>query len=268
MAALDALITQQGFRQIFDQMRTYPHAGIQRAASIVLGITGRDESSGLFTTTTRTLRLYTDPLVARMTDQSDFTLQDLRERARPMSLYLSIPFGDQERLRVISRLLLRQYLEYCVSKREDWTHPMLGMIDEVPGLKKLNILTDGLNYFAGYGVRLALITPSMEELIETYGQHHNFLDGCKINIVFGIGDAKIAKMFSDRVGKHEVVKVRHTGGKTSREKVWEPLLSETALMNLHERYQLLIVGRHKVLAQKAYFKNNALWRARSTLCGR
>jgi len=266
-AALDALIMQYGFRKIFDQMRTYPHAGIQRSASIVLGTTGRDESSGIFTTTTRTLRLYTDPLVARMTDQSDFTLRDLRERARPMSLYLSIPFGDQERLRVISRLLLRQLLEYCVSKQEGWTHPMLGMIDEVPGLKRLNILTEGLNYFAGSGVRLALITPSMEELMNTYGQHHNFLDGCKINIVFGIGDAKVAKLFSDRVGKHQVTQVRHYGGKTSRERVWEPLLSETALMNLHERYQLVIVGRHKLLVQKAYYKDHALWRARSASCG-
>ena len=176
-----------------------------------------------------TLRLYTDPLVARMTDRSDFSVRDLRERARPMSLYLSIPFGDQERLRGWTRLVLRQLLDYAVHKKEGWPWKLLCMIDEVPGLKRLNLLTDGLNYFAGYGVRLALITPSLEELIDTYGVHHNFLEGCKIKLVFGQEDAKVAEVFSQRVGQTEVMRTRQMGRSRVREPVQRtPVVSHGA----------------------------------------
>ena len=68
-----------------------------------------------------------------MTDRSDFSLRDLRERARPMSLYLSIPFGDQERVRSWTRLVLRQLLDYAVHQKEGWPWKLLCMIDEVPG---------------------------------------------------------------------------------------------------------------------------------------
>src|SRR5262249_13200510 len=99
-----------------------------------------------------------------------------------------IPFGDQERLRPWSRLIIRQVLDYCVSKQTAWPWKMLGMIDEVPSLKRLNILSDGLNFMAGFGVRLALVTPSMQELIATYGERHHFLEGAKVHIVFGMHD--------------------------------------------------------------------------------
>jgi type IV secretion system protein VirD4 len=265
LGALNTLVTEVGFKALVREMRRYPHAGIRRAAAILMGTDGKDESSSIFSTATRPLRLYTDPLVARMTDRSDFSLRDLRERARPMSLYLSIPFGDQERLRGWTRLVLRQLFDYAVHRKEGWSWKLLCMIDEVPGLKRFNMLTDGLNYFAGYGVRLALITPSMEELIETYGTHHNFLEGCKIKVVFGQEDAKVAEVFSQRVGSTEVSRTRQVGRQRVREQVKEPLLSATALTNLGRTKQLVIVGQHKVLARKTYYKENAVWAARSAL---
>jgi len=265
LGALNALLTATPFKALLAAMKGYPHAGIQRAAAVLTQTDGRDESSGIFSTTSRTLRLYTDPLLARMTDTSDFTVRDLRERVRPMSLYLSISFGDQERLRGWTRLVLRQVLDYCVSRKEGWTHRLLAMIDEVPGLKRLNILTDGLNYFAGYGVQLALITPSMKELVDTYGANHNFLEGCKIQIVFGMHDAKVAEIFSARVGHTEVTKTRQMGRQRVREQVKEALLSPTALMELPGDCALVIVGRDKVIAKKTYYKANAAWAARSRM---
>jgi hypothetical protein len=143
----------------------------------------------------------------------------------------------------------------CVAEKEGWTWRVLGMIDEVPGLKRLNILSEGLNYFAGYGVRLALITPSMEELIDKYGVHHNFLEGCKVQVIFGMHDARVAEIFSKRVGAVQVTKKRYK----------EALLSDTALMNLAEDKALVIVGRQKVIAHKTYYKDHAPWAARSQL---
>jgi type IV secretion system protein VirD4 len=246
-------------------MTRYPYPPIQEAGRVLAQTDGKNERSGIFSTTARALWLYGDRLIQRATDRSDFTLRDLRERARPCSVYLSIPFGDQERLRPWTRLLLRQFCDYCVSRKEGWTWKMLGMIDEVPGLRRINIIPDGLNYFAGYGVRLALITPSMQELGGTYGQHHNFLEGCQGKVIFGMEDHAVAEVFSKRIGDTAVTKRRKVGRQWTTEQVTEPLLSPTALTNLAKDRQVVIVGRQKIIARKTYYKDNAVWAARSQL---
>jgi type IV secretion system protein VirD4 len=264
LGALNALLRRLDWKKVLRDMRAYPDEAI-RGAAMVLGRIEDRELSGVLSTTSRALRLYGDPLIQRATDRSDFTLRDVRNRARPLSLYLSIPFGDQERMRPWSRLVIRQILNACVEEKVGWIWRVLGMIDEVPGLKRLNPLTDGLNYFAGYGLRLALITPSMEELIKTYEVHHNFLEGCKVQVIFGMHDARVAEIFSKRVGMAEVRKTRRTRRGSYTETVQEPLLSPTALINLPENRALVIVGRHKVLARKTYYKDHAVWTARSAM---
>jgi type IV secretion system protein VirD4 len=108
--------------------------------------------------------------VRRNREGSDFTLADLRERAQPMSLYLSIPFGDQARLRPLTRLIVRQVLDYCTAKKAGWRHRLLGLIDELPALRCMNILSEGLDYLAGYGITLCLITSSLNTLDHLYGR--------------------------------------------------------------------------------------------------
>ena len=263
LGALYRIFATQQFGEFLQTLRGYPHPAIQLAGGILQQVVGRDERSGIVSTTLRALALYADPLIDRATRTSAFRMKDLRERGRPLSLYLSIPFGDQERLRPWTRLVLRQLLDYAVSKKEGWRWKVLAMIDEVPGLKKLNILTDGLNYFAGYGVRLALITPSMKELIKVYTQYHNFLDGCHVQIAFGLRDPQIAQTFSDSVGMHEKVTWRRSGKGSMRDTKLEPLLSQTALMRLKPHQQLLLVGAHRLICRKPYYLDYPHWKARS-----
>jgi type IV secretory pathway TraG/TraD family ATPase VirD4 len=58
------------------------------------------------------------------------------------------------------------------------------------------------------------------------------------------------------------------GRQWSTETVKEALLSPTALMNLPAQKALVIVGQQKVLAGKTYYKDNAVWAARSVVCPR
>jgi type IV secretion system protein VirD4 len=141
---------------------------------------------------------------------------------------------------------------------------MLGLIDEVPSVKRLLFLSEGLNYVAGYGFRLALITPTMKELAQTYGRDHHFLEGCGIKVVCGIRDRQVADIFSGDLGETEVQRqrqVRRGEWVTDRKK--EPLLSATALMDLRTDTALIQVGPHKVLARKAYYKHHRVWTQRS-----
>jgi type IV secretion system protein VirD4 len=266
LGAALALYMDHPLAMMAKQMSRYPHPLIRRAGSILAQTDGQNERSGIFSTTVQTLWTYSDPLIQRATDSSDFTLRDLRERAHPISLYLVVPFGDQDRLRPWFRTVLRQLCDYCTSRKTGWTWDMLGMIDEVPSVKRLLFLSEGLNYVAGYGFRLALITPTMKEMAQTYGRDHHFLEGSGIKVACGIRDRQVADIFSGDLGETEVKRQRQVRrGEWVTERVKEPLLSPTALMGLPPDKALVMAGTQKVLVRKCYYKAHPVWRARSAL---
>ncbi len=276
LAEVDALLTCP-WEQLRTEMETSTHPFVRRVAMQMSEIVDRELSSVL-STMRGALRLWTDPLIIRATARSDFALSDLRERLQPMTLYLSIPFGDQDRLRPLSRLLIWQLLDYC-TQREDWTgcHKVLGLIDEVPGLHRMPMLSEGLNFLAGYDVTLCLITPSMNELEVIYGHKHNFLDGCKYVLVYSQDDPNVAEQFSRKTCMQEVEKEREMVARepfaflrekttTSRETVQKPLLSMTEIMHLPSDQALLVIGdNYPVILEKTPYYRNRKWLRRSRI---
>jgi type IV secretion system protein VirD4 len=278
LAELDALLTSDiGIEDLLVQMEAMdsqgtgrPHPAVRRALVAAKELQDK-ELSGLLSTARRATELWLDPLVARTTSRSDFHLSDLREATRPISLYLTVPFKEQPRLRPLTRLLLWQWLGACIDSTRllQYRHRLLGVIDEVASLKYFPLLPDGLDYFAGFGVRLMLITPSLNSLIRPYGRYNNFLEGCRYKVVFRPEDPAIANVFSPMTLTHEVKKVRKTRLRgytsSSTEKVREPLLSPTALMQLPDDTALLLGAKHPALVKKAWYFDNPEWRERSAL---
>lgn len=260
LGALNALLVAQDVEVLLKVMATYPHPAIQRSAWAVNQAGERGERGGIITTMTRALRLYTDPLIQRATDTSDFSLRDLRERAKPMTCYLTIPPSDRERLKPWTRLVMRQVIDYTTQHLDHWKWRMTILLDEFPLLDRINVVSDGLTYAAGYGVRFLLVTASMQQVIATYKERHPFFDGCDVKVAFGVDDAA-ARVFSQRVGE---AKARISGPPRGKVQT-EPLLSPTALTNLSDRQALVLVGRHKMLVKKLYYKDVPLWNARSQM---
>ncbi len=278
LAALDAFFMSEAtLESVFAAMRQTAHTrdgchpAVRRAVHAVRRLADR-ELSGVQSTASRALRLYLDPLVAHMTNKSAFTLRDLRERVRPFSLYLTIPYSDQERLRPLGRLLVRQFLDYCTQRQHGWKHRMLMLIDEMQALNRLPTLSTALNFVAGYGVRLCLITPSLHELDRLYGRDHNFTESCHVRMVFAPNDDEIAAKFSRMTGMTEVEKQRQSVSEdmgrlfsqrrsSSTERTTEALLSPTALMQLPSDRLLLLVGNAPpALVRKARYFQRRTWR--------
>lgn len=250
LGAMDTLLTSVRFSILLDMMERYPHKAIRRAAMVVNQAGERSEKSAVFTTLSRALRLYVDPLIQRATDTSDFALRDLRERVRPMTLYLSIPPRDQGRLLPWTRLVVRQLLDYAVQeqflpehRKTSHAWDVLAMVDEFQALGHLAPVEQMANYGRKFGLRLALITPSLKALEKSYGTHHVFLEACKVQVVFGLNDKQVAARFSESVGEQEVTKTRYMSrGQRSRETVKEPLFSATALKGLSAKKALVLIG--------------------------
>jgi type IV secretion system protein VirD4 len=250
------------------------HPAVMHAVRLIKE-TADKELSGLVNTARRALRLWSDPLVCRATERSDFTLHDLREGARPLSVYLSFPFSDVERLRPLSRLIMRQGLEHAASRKTGWRWELLAMIDEFQALRRLPIIRHGLNYFLGMGVTMCLVTPSLNEVDKVWGMHHPFLEGCSTQVVFGVRDPHVADRFARRVGMTQTAHARESWSEattgfgtrktTSTETREEPLVSSTAVMELDEKTVLAMVGRYKMRLGKARYWENAAWNQRSKI---
>jgi type IV secretion system protein VirD4 len=102
------------------------------------------ELSGMLSTAKTALALYSDPLVARNTAASDFTINDLVNDDRPVSLYLVVPPSDKIRLRRLIRLMftmvvnrLTERMAFDGSEQKRNKHRLLFLIDEFPSLNRM-----------------------------------------------------------------------------------------------------------------------------------
>src|SRR3974377_471898 len=95
--------------------RTGTHPVVKEKVQEMLDKEDRD-FGGVLSTAKTALTLYSDPLVAQNTSASDFTIADLVNHERPISLYLVVPPSDKIRLRPLIRLMLTMVVNRLTEK--------------------------------------------------------------------------------------------------------------------------------------------------------
>src|SRR2546426_7921949 len=147
--------------------------------------------SGVLSTAKTALALYSDPLVSRCTSSSDFTVHDLVNHERPVSLYLVVPPSDKIRLRPLMRLIftmvvnrLTEKLDFEGARQLHNKHRLLFLIDEFPSLKRMEIFADALSYMAGFGLKAYLITQDIRQIVDEYGPNESIVSNCQVRMAF------------------------------------------------------------------------------------
>jgi type IV secretion system protein VirD4 len=159
------------------------------------------------------LALYSDPLVARNTAASDFTINDLVNHEPPVSLYLVVPPSDKIRLRRLIRLMftmvvnrLTERMAFDGSEQKRNRHRLLFLIDEFPSLNRMEIFADALSYMAGYGLKAYLITQDIRQIVDAYGQNESIVSNCHVRIAFAPNQVETAELLSKMTGTATVQK--------------------------------------------------------------
>lgn len=266
---LYTLVTQGEFAEVIKDM-ALSHHPIIRTAGTMLNEMDEKQYANVYTTLVRVLQLYADPTVAGMTSRSDFTLEEVRKGPQPLSLYLSIPFEHLARMRPLTCLIFQQLLSRAVAVPPSWQQEgyfrLLGMGEEFPSLKHLQIVADVFNQGAGLGVQLCLVTPSLNDIEQIWGTHHNFLDNAHVQVFFGITDEAVARRVSARLGTHQVKRDRvswHRGGRTvTRDWVQEPLLDSSAITHMDPNDVLVLARNHQVIVQQTPWEQYQPWKGR------
>lgn len=160
------------------------------------------------------------PAMQRSLEASDFRLSDLKTRPEGMSLYLSLP----QRYMATHYRWLRMMIALATTEMEIVRgrpasgHPVLMVLDEFAGLKRMEVIENAVAQIAGHGVKLFFVLQSLEQLKATYKDNwETFLANAGLKIFFGVEDHFSREYVSKLVGETEVVREVHSSGESVTE---------------------------------------------------
>ncbi|MBA3916361.1 MAG: type IV secretory system conjugative DNA transfer family protein [Acidobacteriales bacterium] len=195
--------------------QTLTHPVVREKVQEMLDKEDRD-FGGVLSTAKTALTLYSDPLVAKNTSASDFTIDDLVNHERPMSLYLVVPPSDKIRLRPLIRLMftmtvnrLTEKMVFQGAEQKRNKHRLLLLIDEFPSLNRMEVFADALSYMAGYGLKAYLITQDIRQIVDAYGNNESIVSNCHVRIAFAPNQFETAELLSKMTGTTTVQKASY-----------------------------------------------------------
>lgn len=171
------------------------------------------ELSGVVSTAVTNLSLYRDPIVAKNTSCSDFSISEIMNSDIPVDLYLVVSPANLDRLRPLLRVFFNvalrkftQIMEFEKGKSvAGYKHRLLLMLDEFTSLGKLEIMQKALAFMAGYGVKAYIIVQDLSQLQEAYTRDESITSNCHVRIAYAPNKVETAKLLSEMTGKTTVV---------------------------------------------------------------
>jgi type IV secretion system protein VirD4 len=250
LPAIAQLLYSTPLEDLAAGMMQQPYAVIQSAGRTLDGMDDQ-QLWGLLTTLQRAFKPFLDPGVARLVSREDFDLRTLRTGKRPVTVYYTVPFMHQEQYRGVTRLFFHTLFDAALASLTGWQHRLLVLLDEVTTLRRFPLLADGFDFAAGYGIKMLLLTPSLNRIAAVHGPYHNFFEGAHTRLIFPPNTRRMATQLAPEAGEHLVTRARtnqqvgkplQPNKSVSTEEAWEPLLTATALAQMPRNNVLLLTG--------------------------
>ncbi len=153
-----------------------------------ISIASENTRSGVMTTFRSRLELWSNPLVDAATSANDFDLRDVRKKR--MTIYLGVTPDNLDRMAFLLNLFFQQLIDLNTRELPE-RNPLLKyqcliVADEFTAMGKVNVLSKGISYIAGYGLRLLPIIQSPAQVVEVYGKDaaQTFTTNHALQIVF------------------------------------------------------------------------------------
>ena len=168
------------------------------------------ERSSTYATVTSKISLFQDPLLRAATSYSDFTVDDFINSKNGISLYLIVEYPEIVRIapvfRTIITFMIKKFSAGTTNANEvKLKIPCLFLLDEFPVLGYFPDIALNAGILAGYGVTFFIVSQSLNQIVDVYGENHPFLDHCKTLILYASGNYKDAKNFSETIGNRSVL---------------------------------------------------------------
>lgn len=137
---------------------------------------------------------------------SDFSLSELKDDPKGMSLFLCLPADNMAThnrwLRVMITLIMYDVRR---SRQKPAKYPILMCLDEFSTLGYLKKLEDGMDTLASYGVKLLIVLQYWSQLKKNYNDGAAGFESCtSLKIFFAINDETTADQASKMVGETDL----------------------------------------------------------------
>ncbi len=229
--------------------------------------------SGVFQTVFAKINLFEDPLISNATSGNDFSLDDFIHAKNPITLYLTVPYSDIDRISPVFRLLITFMLKrFSDGETKHGSiklkNHLLFLLDEFPTLGYFPFLAQTMGVLRGYGINFLIACQALSQIIDLYGVNHPFLDHCRVTTIYTPGKFEDAKLFSQTIGSDSSSRERisQSGGlfsptlsnmNRSDEDIRRDLINPDELMKLpHSEVLILIQGFPPYIGKKLpYFQH-------------
>jgi type IV secretory pathway TraG/TraD family ATPase VirD4/type II secretory pathway pseudopilin PulG len=159
------------------------------------------------------------PPMQRCLEASDFQLSELKTLSTGLSIYLCLP----QRYMSTHYRWLRMMIALTVTEMEKVRgqpvtgYPVLMVLDEFAGLKRMEVIEYAVAQIASYGVKLFFVLQSLEQLKAVYKDNwETFLANSGLKVFFNLEDHFSREYVSKLIGETEVIReVRSESDSTS-----------------------------------------------------
>lgn len=190
-----------GFTELLAEMAVSGTADgvVARAANTMIAMSER-ERAGVVSSAIVQTEFLDSPAMRGALQSSDFTLSDLK--AKPCTVYLSLPAGRMGTHARWLRLMIALTIEAMERNRTKPTHPVLILMDEFHTLGAMSVIERAAGLIAGFGVRLWPVLQDLGQLKALYPQSwETFLGNTGLTQWFGINDMTTLDYLSKRLGQ-------------------------------------------------------------------
>lgn len=253
----EMISTDHGYEEINDIIRKAAYRSKTQPAK---------ERGSTYSTIFSKISLFQDPLLAKATAYSDFSVDDFINGKNPISLYLIVPYNHIERIAPVFRMLIT----FMIKKFSDGTtnanevklkNPCLFLLDEFPVLGYFPDIAQNMGVLRGYGVTFFIVSQSKKQMADIYGENHAFFGHCKTKIVYAPNELSDAKEISEILGTRSVLldnKSSNMGNLSasnlSSQEVSVSLMNADELMKLeYSRNIILMEGKPAYRGKKVVY---------------
>ena len=254
-AVLDVMFGGEAWDTMILELKTAVDVRVMMQTATALGEMPEKTRSSVLQTARSSLNAWTGERVARITDRSDWSPEDLRNGSNP-TIYIVVPPNAVESYLSLLRVFIGQHIRMLTGGKVParGSAPILIMLDELPRLKEMPPVDEALNIGRKYGLRLWMFAQSVGQLRNAYKNADGMLGSCAVRIFMNpTGADGLAERLSDEIGFVDALD-------GSRKKLVEA--SELAGPNYREQQIVLGLATRPAKVSKDYAWRNEGLKAR------
>lgn len=208
-------------------------------------VSGDRTKGSIFSNTLNELSVFIDDVIAKLTAESTFDLENIGFGDRPVALFIGLPEYDKSKHFIATSMIRQIYFilakKATMAKGQKCKRDVVFILDEFGNLPPIENLMNIFTMCLSRRIYFNLIIQSYQQVHSLYGDDAiSILDNCGNQIYILTDNQETAEKFSDTIGSETITNVSRTGEKLALKKNMTESFEEKPLLNKNQLMELKI----------------------------